>query len=73
MAVKSNEIYQRRKPLKLILKIFFSLIALVILLVVIIFFWFQSYIVYTSDGVRLDIPFLNRGVVTESSQPGPGN
>ena len=29
----------------------------VILLFVMAFFWFQRYIVYTPDGIRLDIPF----------------
>jgi len=34
------------------------------LLFVVVFFWFQSFIVYTPDGIRLDIPFL-RGVLDE--------
>lgn len=34
------------------------------LLFVVVFFWFQSFIVYTADGIRLDIPFL-RGMLDE--------
>lgn len=34
------------------------------LLLVVVFFWFQSYIVHTPDGIRLDIPFL-RGILDD--------
>jgi len=33
-------------------------------LAIAVFFWFQRYIVYTSEGVRLDVPFL-RGILDE--------
>ena len=62
MAFGSRKIYRRRGPLKLILKIIFGLVLFAVVLAVVIFFWFQSYIVYTPEGVRLDIPFLNRHV-----------
>lgn len=69
MAKESYEIYQRRKPLKIILKLFISIVLIVIALAVIVFFWFQSYIVYTSDGIRLDIPFLQSDDIEETEQP----
>ena len=70
MAKESYEIYQRRKPLKIILKILLSIILAAFLLAVIIFFWFQTYIVYTADGIRLDIPFLDRGEMVDTALPG---
>jgi hypothetical protein len=73
MASRSREIYQRRGPFRLILKILFGLVLSAVLLAVVVFFWFQSYIVYTPDGVRLDIPFLNRGEVTQITEEAPGD
>lgn len=69
MAKESCEIYQRRKPLKTILKILLSITLAAFLLAVIIFFWFQTYIVYTADGIRLDIPFLDRGEIVDTGLP----
>ena len=55
---KKVKIYKTRNPLKIILVSVLSLLAAVILFLVIIFFWFQKYIVYTTDGLRLEIPWL---------------
>jgi len=53
---------------------FFGILAFAsALLFVVVFFWFQSFIVYTADGVRLDIPFL-RGIldeIPEDASPDP--
>lgn len=38
--------------------------AAIMLLFAIVFVWFQRYIVYTPDGIRLDVPFL-RGILDE--------
>ncbi|NLL38111.1 MAG: hypothetical protein GX254_00785 [Clostridiales bacterium] len=59
MAKEIYEIYQRRRPLKIFLKIMLSIIIIAIVFAVVVFFWFQSYIVYTPEGIRLDIPFLS--------------
>ncbi len=59
MAKETYEIYQRRRPLKIFLKIMLSIILIVVVFAIVVFFWFQSYIVYTPDGIRLDIPFLH--------------
>lgn len=51
-------IYRSRKPLKTALIVFFSLLAVFIILAVSVFFGFRKYIVYTSDGVKLEVPWL---------------
>ena len=56
---KKVKVYKKRRPLKIVLSSGCSL-AVVILLSVVIFFGFQKYIVYTPDGVRLEIPFLQK-------------
>ena len=58
MAINENRIYRSRRPLKTALTVFFALLAALIILAVGIFFGFRRYIVYTSDGVRLDVPWL---------------
>lgn len=67
MARETYEIYQRRRPLKIILKIFLCIVLIAVVFAVVVFFWFQSYIVYTPDGIRLDIPFLSSDDVPEAS------
>lgn len=45
----------------------------VAILLVVVFFWFQSFIVHTPDGIRLDVPFL-RGIldeIPEDASPDP--
>lgn len=51
-------IYRSRKPLKTALTVFFSLLAVLLILAVSVFFGFKRYIVYTSDGVKLEVPWL---------------
>ncbi len=68
MASESRKIYRKRGPLRLILKIIFGLALIAVILATVIFFWFQTYIVYTPDGVRLDIPFLDRGEAVETAE-----
>ena len=56
--MNENRIYRSRRPLKMVLTVLFALAAALIILAVGIFFGFRRYIVYTSDGVRLDVPWL---------------
>ncbi len=58
MAQRDVRIYRSRKPLKTALVVFFSLLLALIVLAVAVFLGFQKYIVYTSDGVKLDVPWL---------------
>ena len=50
-----------RRPhgtIKTIIKILLIILAVLIVLAVFCFFYFQRYIVYLPDGIRLEIPFL---------------
>lgn len=58
MSSKDNRIYHSRRPLKTFLTVFFSALALLLALAIFVFVSFRKYIVYTSDGVRLDVPWL---------------
>lgn len=57
---ENKKIYKKRRPLKIALKVLGILLAALVLLSVIVFFGFQKYIVYTPEGVRLEIPFLQK-------------
>ena len=50
--------------MRTLLRVLGGLILATLILLVAVFFWFQSYIVHTLDGVRLDIPFL-RGILDD--------
>ena len=58
MAINENRIYRSRRPMKTALTVFFALLTALIILAVGIFFGFRRYIVYTSDGVKLEVPWL---------------
>lgn len=60
MGGEKKKIYKKRKPLKIALKVLGILIAVLVLLSVVVFFGFQKYIVYTPEGIRLEIPFLQK-------------
>jgi hypothetical protein len=51
--------YNSRRPLKIILTVLISLIAVVVILTVSLFFGLRKYIVYDPDGtLHLEIPWL---------------
>ena len=50
--------YRSSKLLKRILIAISSLAIAFVVLFVVLFFGLKKYIVYTSDGIRLEIPFL---------------
>lgn len=58
MAVKKRKIYKKSKPWKVLLIVFLSVLLFLLILAVSIFFGFQKYIVYTNDGLRLEVPWL---------------
>ena len=64
MASNENRTYRSRRPVRTALIVFFVLLAVLIVIAFGIFFGFKRYIVYTDDGVRLDIPWLQE---TDSS------
>ncbi len=65
-------IYRSRKPVKTAFTVLFALLAVLIVLAVAIFFGFKRYIVYTSEGVKLEVPWLSEPAQTESPAPGGG-
>ena len=64
MAKKREQIYRRKRPMRTLLCTLGIVIVALALLLIVVFFWFQSYIVHTTDGIRLDVPFL-RGITAE--------
>ena len=50
--------YNNRRALRVIIGIFVSLIAAAAILFVSLFFGLWKYVVYTDDGIRLEIPIL---------------
>ena len=50
--------YRSKRPLKIILTILLSLVIVFVILTVSLFFGLRKYIVYTPDGLHLDIPWL---------------
>ncbi len=58
MAPREVKIYRSRRPLKTALTVLFVLALALLILAVSVFFGFRRYIVYTSDGVKLDVPWL---------------
>lgn len=58
MSHKSNKTYRSFRPVKVIFTTIVLVLLTLLLLAVAIFFGFRKYIVYTTDGLRLDIPWL---------------
>ncbi len=61
-------IYRSRRPLKTALTVFFVLAAILLILAVAVFFGFRRYIVYTSEGVKLEIPWLQETSQTPEAE-----
>ena len=55
---KTYKTYKNRTPWKVALGIFFGAVVLFIVLSLFVFFGFKKYIVYSSDGLHLEIPWL---------------
>ena len=51
--------YKTNMKLKIALLVFAAVAVLCIAIMIFIFFYFQKYIVYTADGLYLDVPWLN--------------
>lgn len=60
--IQKRKIYKRHRPLKIVLLSLLALVALLVILFISVFFSFKKYIVYTDDGLYLDIPWLERNV-----------
>ena len=55
---RDKRIYRSFRPGRFVVRLILILLAAVIAFSVIVWFWFKSYIVYTDDGLYLDIPWL---------------
>lgn len=53
-----HRVYRVRKPFRTLMIILAVLLIAAVILAVAIFLGFRNYIVYTDDGVRLEIPWL---------------
>lgn len=56
-----QKVYKNHNVLKTVISVVLILLVAAIILAVSIFYGFQKYIVYTADGVRLEIPWLDGG------------
>lgn len=54
----SGRTYKTNMRLKMALLAIAAVVVLCIIIMVFLFFYFQKYIVYTADGLYLDVPWL---------------
>ena len=59
MASKENRTYRSRRPAKTVVTVILILLAALLIITVAIFFGFRRYIVYTDEGVHLEVPWLD--------------
>lgn len=63
---QDHRIYHRFRPWRFLGRLLLVLIALAIFLSIFFYVWFKRYIVYTDDGLYLDVPWLR-----DPSEPTP--
>ncbi len=59
MEPRENRIYRSHKRLKSVLTTIFVVLLVLLVLVLMVFFYFRQYVVYSQDGVRLEVPWLD--------------
>ncbi len=64
---ESVRIYRARRPWRTVATVLLTLLAVAATLAILVFFYFKRYIVYTSDSVRLEIPWLQETEETDTS------
>ena len=60
--------YKNRRAARVIARLLAGIVIFVVVLTVALFFGLRRYIVYTPEGLRLDVPWLEEAAVT--SEPG---
>lgn len=55
---RKPRIYRKHHALRILLNVLIILLVTAIILSAVVFFWFRRYIVYTDDGLHLEIPWL---------------
>jgi len=63
--------YRGRTPLRMFLKAVIILLMAVLIVAVLALVFLQQYIVYSSDGIRLELPFFDNGVATPAPTATP--
>ena len=69
MLSKEKRVYRSHRPWKTALTIFLIVIALLIILAITVFFWFRKYIVYTDQGIVLQVPWLEEAWEADGGMP----
>jgi len=70
MAANNRKIYKNRNPWAVAAAVFGIAVGTLILLALLVFFGFRRYIVYTPDGLHLEVPWLGYGI-TEAADVSP--
>lgn len=65
---KDRRIYRTGVRWKTALLVLLIVAALIVTVALSLFFGFRKYIVYTSDGVRLEVPWLTDEEITETTE-----
>ena len=68
MAGNKRKLYRKSSPWKILLGIFVAVLIILAVLAVVIFFSFQKYIVYTPDGLHLEVPWLEEEEPSDITQ-----
>ena len=63
-----QRVYRSRNPRRIIFTVILAVLLAAVILCVGVFFWFRKYIVYTADGVRLEIPWFQTEQVSSLSE-----
>ena len=62
MKTSSHRVYRGRSPVRVIAGIVAGIVLAAIILCACVFFGFKKYIVYTPDGLHLEVPWLTETV-----------
>ena len=65
------KVYQVRSPFKITLKILLAIVLVLVVFAVFLYVYFQRFIVYTEDGLRLDIAGYYAQAEAPEASPSP--
>lgn len=60
--------YKNHRAARTVAKLLIGLVIVVVVFTIALFFGLRRYIVYTADGLRLDIPWLEDVVETQTPE-----
>ena len=64
---KRRKLYRSRSPIKIILIVFVAFVLVIAIAVISVFFAFRKYIVYTDNGVELQIPWIEEYLTEDNT------